>query len=198
MPLESEPQSDYVRKFQVAILDNSALTDDLTDAEAKLYLDWALAVAEKVAQTVQNESDAEEKRDTLMKLLRVMSRLVTHRQEKDNEWFLSMLEKLSTLQISLINTGLSEQYRQRVTSLYDSDNATLLQHLTKLLLEPSTDEESDKNILAAPPGQIETYQPPDTDIKPYESPKSDIETFTPSQRDSYPRPSNSDNGQSEH
>jgi hypothetical protein len=194
MPLESEPQSDYVHKFQVAILDNSALTDDLIDDEAKIYLDWALAVAEKVATSVQDDADAEEKRDTLMKLLRVMSRLVTHRQEEDNEWFLSMLENLSTLQTSLINTGLTDQHRQRVTSLYDSDNATLLQHLTTLLLEPpespvEAEATPNENIIQTPLGKIKTYQPPpDIGIQSNPAPENDIQ----------PRPPKPDNGQSDY
>ena len=188
MPLESEPKSDYVQKFQVAILDNSALTENLTDDEAKLYLDWALPVAEKVAQSIQNEDEAEEKRDSLMKLLRVMSRLVTRRQDEDNEWFLSMLDTLSTLQISLINTGLTEQHRQRLTSIYDSDNATLLQHLTQLLLNPLGEETPDQTIIPAPPNDIKTYQTPDTDIQTYQAPKRDLDTLS----------SKTDNGQSDY
>ena len=198
MPLESEPKSDYVRKFQVAILDNSALTDNLTDNEAKIYLDWAHRVAEKVALPIQNEADAEEKRDALMKLLRVMSRLVTHRQEKDNAWFLSMLEKLSTLQISLINSGLTEQQCQRVTSLYDSDNATLLQHLTKLLLESIVEEAPDKGIIPSLAAKVKAYRPPDTDIKPFQAPKRDIKTFAPPKRDISSRPPKPDDEQSDY
>lgn len=198
MPLESQPQSDYSRKFQVAILDNSALTDDLTDDEAKIYFEWALAVAEKVANSVQNDDEAEEKRDSLMKLLRVMSRLVTHRQEKDSEWFHSMLDNLSNLQTSLIDTGLTEQHRQRLSSIYDSDNATLLQHLTKLLLEPTETESVDQNIVPAPPNDIKAYQTPDTDIKSYQAPKRDIDTYTPPKRDLKPHSPKPENGQSDY
>ncbi len=198
MPPVSEPQNDYSHKFQVAILDNSALTENLTDDEAKIYLDWALPIADKVAQSIQDEADSEEKRDSLMKLLRMVSRLVTYRHENDGEWFMKMLDSISKIQISLVNFGLTDEQTQILISHSDSDNITFLQHLSKALSSPTLDESQGKDIIQAPPSNISTYQTPDTNLETYQPPKHEIESYNPPNRAIDTLPSKPENGETDY
>ena len=78
----------YAKKFRDAILDRSALTDELTDDEAEPFINWAMTQADRVGVMVENEDDAEVKLRSLMRFLSNMTKVVSRRGEYDDDTFI--------------------------------------------------------------------------------------------------------------
>lgn len=99
----------YDKKLQDAILDNSALTDDLTDMEAVPLIEWAMTLAGIVSTSIDSDEAFEEKNRNLGRLIKTTARYIARRHQKTPEELLDYLTKINeyrqTLGLSLLDAA---------------------------------------------------------------------------------------------
>lgn len=184
--------SDYAAMLKDAILDRSALTEDLVDDEAKVLIDWAMHHAERVAALIQNEAEMETKSEAFMDMLKDFSRLVARRFDKDEAWFSEKLAELNTLSASIDGPTTTPDQQAALLNHSDKSNLDLLQALLnaysptvpvaedEIELHKDTDPDLEATIKASapPPDEVEVGLSPHA-LEPYEEPPTNVVNYTP-------------------
>lgn len=187
--------SDYAARLRDAILDRSALTDDLLDDEAELLLNWALQQADRVAALMQNETDMETKSEALMDLVKAINRLVAYRFDKDETWFSAKLNDLNNLSTSINGPATDATQQAVLLNHTEKSNLDLLQDLLnaytptapltpedEIELHTATEPDLQAALDAATPAHEHAEVEVDLSshsIEPYEEPASHVVNYSP-------------------
>ncbi|MBI5928420.1 MAG: hypothetical protein HY862_03885 [Chloroflexi bacterium] len=145
--------SPYAEQFRAVVLDDAGMTDGLNDAEAQVFIDWALKLAEQVGATVADDSDAETKQGSLTRFLAGIGRVVTRRHEHpEPEWATEKLR--SQLEHSTVIGGptLSEEQLATVTTTINDHALPNMEVLQRILAVYSPSEP----IAASSPAPTDT------------------------------------------
>jgi hypothetical protein len=159
-PPISDDGVDYRAKFQDALLSNSALTDGLTDDEAKPLIDWAMRQAEFVGSSVADEVDADDKLSNLTRLILYISRFTQGRSRHtgDAEWFQKQVEKMNRASTELGGSVMDMTTRQKLKDSSQLSNPEMLRLLmgtysnetaTRPMTNPTIIPDTDPHLDAA-------------------------------------------------
>jgi hypothetical protein len=135
-----EPPNEYASRLRDAILERSALTDDMLDEEAQVFLDWAMTQADRVGLLIQSEEEAETKRDALMDWLKDISRLVTLRHAKDADWFATTLTELDAHAQAIGAMALSPEHQTALAQHSSKSTIELLSQITGIYAPTEGDQ----------------------------------------------------------
>lgn len=202
--------SDYAAMLKDAILDRSALTEDLVDDEAKVLIDWAMHQVERVAALMQTEADMETKGEVFMDMLKNFSRLVARRFDKDEAWFSEKLIELNTLSASIDGPTTTPDQQAALLNHAEISNLDLLQALLnayspavpvaedevelhkdtepdlEAVLKASTPDSTEEVEVGLSPHALEPYEEPPTNVVNYTPLADEIETYRPPVTDIQP------------
>lgn len=148
-----EAPNEYAASLRDAVLDRSALTEDMLDDEAKVYIDWAMTQADRVGLLVENEDDAEARRDAFMGWLKSLSRLVTLRKERDAAWFAETLAELDAQGQATGLPPLSEEHKVALSNHVDKSNVALLEHFISTMTPVSSSPAAPEQVAPEPPAE---------------------------------------------
>ncbi len=136
-------------KLRDTILDNSSITDGLTDDEAQPLIEWGLVMADRVTQGLPRTPDpaAEARLDDLRadlpRLMKRISWIRQYREKKGPEWTLKTLGQLNEMNQHLHGDAapqLDSVTQSRIAHKQDDlTGFALLQDLMQRLTPPADD-----------------------------------------------------------
>lgn len=155
------------------LLSNSALTDGLTDEQAKPLIEWAMQQAEQVGPTIADEDDAEHKQTNLNRLVLYINRFTQYRLKEGNgpEWVQTQLDRLDQFSQHLNGPTASEVIRQKLL-----DNREMSHDEVLAVLMDAYDQRPE--VRSQGLGDMETRPMPSLDNVPETGPDIDMRNIS--------------------
>ncbi len=139
----------WTAKLHDTILDNSSITDGLTDDQAQPLIDWGLDMAVIVTQNFPSTPDPaledrfDELRADLPRLMKRISWICLYREKKGPEWTLKTLGQLNEMNQNLHGAHAPQippqEQEQLAHQQIGLDGLALIRHLMQRLTPPSDD-----------------------------------------------------------
>jgi hypothetical protein len=167
--------SPYAERFRAVVLDDAGMIDGLNDDEAQVLLDWALKEAERVGNTVTDETDAEAKQGSLTRFLAGIGRMVSRRHEHPEAGWAE--EKLQTnLEHSTALNGptLSPQQQAAVVAAIN-DHARPNMEVLQAILAAYTPAQITPDTITGAVENITTALTASAESVPAEQPPPDVQ-----------------------
>lgn len=151
----SEELSQYTRRLRDAVLENSAMLEDISADAGNFLMDWGVEQALIIGPPITDEEQLDTLRGALMRVLSSTNALCKRRAEGEEvlKGLQGRVNRFAETPGIHFRTIMDEQFTELMVSAPGVDDLAFLQTITSILVPPTTEESAEEETMLEHPDE---------------------------------------------